>query len=78
MYRKNISFKESSAKKSRLGRIVRRTINFLTWFAHRSEGYLYDEDLGSAHDAFPKRRDGSRLPYAELTEEQRREAARGN
>jgi len=27
MYRKNISFKESSAKKSRLGRIVRRTIN---------------------------------------------------
>jgi hypothetical protein len=72
MYRRNVDLTASSP--SKMKRMAAAIIRGLTWFAHRSDGALYAEDLGPPFEQEPKGRTFSRLPHAELSEEQRSQA----
>ena len=57
-----------------VGGMVGGIVRALTWFAHRSDGVLYDEDLGAPFGQERKGRTFSRLPKAEISEEERQQA----
>ena len=54
--------------------MVGGVVRALTWFAHRSDGVMYDDDFPNESARPSDRRTFSRLPGAELSEEQRQQA----